>query len=912
MMRTNSTPVKHPKRKILFTLFLTILMIAAFVVILVIQNTAMFRLSMPKKEALRTEAIRNAAEDIGFAWMEADERIEEIYRVSADLYACAEQEVPEANDRAADRTALVEQYVNFQGIMLRPEAVCGGYALLVREDPASGSGYHVVFKNDLISDDTDLYKAGLTWEAIQNGETKKPTVTLGRTAYSCSVSKVPETDGYLVMLIPKENLIIKSISQSTYTMALMILLLYGFVVSGSSLCSYVRKNALSQNMEEMYRPGNIRRFATLCGVIGVITIAFSGWLDQSLNNLYDFSVRSRDVLAAVEKNIEIHDERNARDAQVVERVYLSFGNIIAEILNDRPEMRSGDTLRSLCDRIGASSITLYDAQGKETACSGDYIDLELGRDPHSATWEFRRILKGAPSLFREAETDEETGLNEVRLGIRINDPAEDGKYGVMIIALDPSMLQHDVGEEINRILADMTTSDTKLWISDFESGLVLASGDRKLIGTNVKDLGIDELELRDALMRELRTDEGNFYIASSILGGQILEGAESAKSQIAFYVESLDAKDYGIFSIVLSCIAFLMMYSVLHKICLSDYTEEFWNENKHIGIRTDRDTGEKHSAEPGQNSIFGLKSLRKKMAASWSALSPGKKGLYAIELIAVLFLLERIPLPSLGNEYARDTVYYNIAAGNWSRGLNLFALAAIVDLAAEILLGVIVVQMLLKGISMFAGTKGKTVCRLLSSFIRYVALFIFLILGASCLGVDRATIITATGAFSLALSLGAQDLIGDVISGIAIVFEGNFHVGEIVQISDRTGKVLEIGIRCTKILEQDGAVLIISNRMISQVVNMTQHSSWYTCEFTVPSSVEIEELERMLQEELPKIGEGDMQILSGPVYQGVTSFGNDTVTLSISTECSRDDYDDVRQKVNRELQRLFRRKGIPV
>ena len=52
--------------------------------------------------------------------------------------------------------------------MLRPEAVCGGYALLVREDPASGSGYHVVFKNDLISDDTDLYKAGLTWEAIQN------------------------------------------------------------------------------------------------------------------------------------------------------------------------------------------------------------------------------------------------------------------------------------------------------------------------------------------------------------------------------------------------------------------------------------------------------------------------------------------------------------------------------------------------------------------------------------------------------------------------------------------------------------------------------------------------------------------------------------------------------------------------
>ena len=913
MMTKNNTPAKYPKRKVLYSLLLTGLMIVAFVILLMGQNAEVIRFSHPKDEALEKEVIRSAVEEIGHAWKDAEARLEELYVVNRDLAAfAAHGGRDETDNRAADMTVLLEKNVDFHGIILRPEAVCGGHALLVREDSDSERGYHIVFKNDLISDEADLDRAGLTRETIrQNAGAEKQTLTLGKTTYEYSVSRIPEMDGYLLMLVPKENLLIKSLSQSTFTIALTILLLFGLAVSSASLYSYIRHNALTPNVEQRYQPISIRRFTTLFGVIGVIMIAISGWLDQSLNSLYDFSVRSRDVLAAVDKNIEINAEQDSRGVKFLERIYLAYGDTIADILNEQPEMCSGDALRFFCDRIGASSITLYDSQGIEFACSGDYIDLELGRDPQSATWEFRRILKGAPSIFREAETDGDTGLNEVRLGMRIRDPAENGKYGVMIIALDPSLLEHDAGEEINRLLDDMTVSGARLWISDLETGQILMSSDRRLIGKSVKDLGLDEMELRDALMRELNTtDEGPSYIASSVLQNRAAEKTGSEKGQIAFYAESRNSSNYQFSSIVLACIAFLVMYIIVQKFSLREYTDEFWSEYKHHGIQPERNLAKNISEGIGQGKTFGLKTLRKSLADFWRTLPPGEKGLYAVEIITSLFLLQQIPITSIGKDYARDTVYYYITTGNWTKGTNLFALAAIVNLMAEVLLCVIIIQVILKGLSLFAGIKGKTIFRLLSSSVRYIALFNCLVLGASYLGVDRATILTSIGAVSLAVSLGAQDLIGDVIAGVAIVFEGNFHVGEVVQISDSTGKVLEIGIRCTKILEQDGDIVVISNRAIAQVVNMTQHSSWYTCELVISTDIDIEEFENMLQEELPKIGEGDLRILSGPLYRGITALEGDTMTLWISTECRRDDYEYVRQKVNRDLQRLMRRRGI--
>ena len=82
------------------------------------------------------------------------------------------------------------------------------------------------------------------------------------------------------------------------------------------------------------------------------------------------------------------------------------------------------------------------------------------------------------------------------------------------------------------------------------------------------------------------------------------------------------------------------------------------------------------------------------------------------------------------------------------------------------------------------------------------------------------------------------------------------------------------------------------------------------CEMVVSSSISADELEQVLKAELPKIGQTDRQILGGPRYNGISSIGNGTMTLSVSAECNEEDYFYVRDKLNSSMQRIFREHGF--
>ena len=81
------------------------------------------------------------------------------------------------------------------------------------------------------------------------------------------------------------------------------------------------------------------------------------------------------------------------------------------------------------------------------------------------------------------------------------------------------------------------------------------------------------------------------------------------------------------------------------------------------------------------------------------------------------------------------------------------------------------------------------------------------------------------------------------------------------------------------------------------------------CEISVSSGISADELEEMLQKELPEIGRTDRRILSGPVYNGIIALGDGRMTLSVSAECSEEDYFYVRDKLNASMQRILREHG---
>lgn len=115
--------------------------------------------------------------------------------------------------------------------------------------------------------------------------------------------------------------------------------------------------------------------------------------------------------------------------------------------------------------------------------------------------------------------------------------------------------------------------------------------------------------------------------------------------------------------------------------------------------------------------------------------------------------------------------------------------------------------------------RARTLGGLLRSVTGYVLIFIAGIMILRVMGADPLPLITTAGVLGLGIGFGAQKLVRDVITGFFILLENQYVVGECVTIGAVTGVIEEIGMRTTKVRDEEGRLTIISNGDITQVTN---------------------------------------------------------------------------------------------
>jgi len=97
--------------------------------------------------------------------------------------------------------------------------------------------------------------------------------------------------------------------------------------------------------------------------------------------------------------------------------------------------------------------------------------------------------------------------------------------------------------------------------------------------------------------------------------------------------------------------------------------------------------------------------------------------------------------------------------------------------------------------------------------------FILIVMVMDAVGANVSGIVATAGVGGLALGFGAQKLVKDVISGFFFIVENQFVVGDYVTIGAATGVVEEVGMRITRIRDDEGKVWILANGDITTVVN---------------------------------------------------------------------------------------------
>ena len=103
------------------------------------------------------------------------------------------------------------------------------------------------------------------------------------------------------------------------------------------------------------------------------------------------------------------------------------------------------------------------------------------------------------------------------------------------------------------------------------------------------------------------------------------------------------------------------------------------------------------------------------------------------------------------------------------------------------------------------------------------------------LGVDTAPLLAGAGIVGLALGLGAQTLVRDLIGGIFILAEKQYHLGDIVRIGAATGAVERITLRATYLRDLDGALHLIPNGDIRAVANLSRGWSQAVVDVVIPA-----------------------------------------------------------------------------
>lgn len=146
----------------------------------------------------------------------------------------------------------------------------------------------------------------------------------------------------------------------------------------------------------------------------------------------------------------------------------------------------------------------------------------------------------------------------------------------------------------------------------------------------------------------------------------------------------------------------------------------------------------------------------------------------------------------------------------------------------------------------------KTISRLVESSLNYLLYFILLYCVLSILGLPVSSLLAGAGIAGVAVGLGAQGFLSDLVNGFFILIERQFEVGDVVKLTNGpitiSGTIVSMGIRTTKVRDADGTLHFIPNRNILVVSNQSRGEMRAQIDIPLKFNTDLEQVYRIIEE----------------------------------------------------------------
>lgn len=177
--------------------------------------------------------------------------------------------------------------------------------------------------------------------------------------------------------------------------------------------------------------------------------------------------------------------------------------------------------------------------------------------------------------------------------------------------------------------------------------------------------------------------------------------------------------------------------------------------------------------------------------------------------------------------------------------------------------------------------KHKTLTNIIGKAVKVFFYFIALVQILDLFGVPTSSIIATAGVGGIAIGFGAKSVVEDIISGMFILFEDQYRLGDTVVIDGFEGTILEFGLRTTVVRGYDGSHYIITNGDIHSLVNRSKENQRANVTIQIPYNTDMKVVKELIQEVSDRLVEEFDYITKAPYLVGVTASNMQTKTLTI-------------------------------
>jgi small conductance mechanosensitive channel len=209
--------------------------------------------------------------------------------------------------------------------------------------------------------------------------------------------------------------------------------------------------------------------------------------------------------------------------------------------------------------------------------------------------------------------------------------------------------------------------------------------------------------------------------------------------------------------------------------------------------------------------------------------------------------------------------------------------------------------------------RAKTIGSLLRSVSSFVIYGVAFIMVLSKVGINIAPILASAGVVGLAIGFGAQNLVRDFLSGIFMMLEDQYGVGDTVDLGEASGEVEAVGLRTTTIRDVKGTVWYVRNGEILRVGNSSQGFAVAVVDVPLAHHADTDLASEVTLRAAREVAEGEHKddVTEEPKLLGVQSVTSYGVTLRLTVRTKPGRQWAVQRSLNARMQAALTAASIP-